>query len=300
MRSWSQGDAPATCEISLVLTSVLWLKHRHFKVFTHFSWAILKVLPSGETRKMNLCGTQNSQFLGLWSLGPKNSRFSRENVPMTEISLPMGWIPWNFPYRLPKEFQATPKGLGFQTFTSHFFPANLHCFLPKLRCVPLTPHVFLPMHHHFPTIIISHPEKRTIYPCIYIYIFIYLSIYLFIYLFLFIYFSTFPSEIVFFSPLTLLFSSGPLRVSEARGSDTRRPADGSQGHDPGAPLAVPQKWRGLAWGFFTWKIHGNRWVCLKMGYIPNYYSHLIGIMISKTIGFRGTLFSDTPRWVTIT
>ena len=24
-------------------------------------------------------------------------------------------------------------------------------------------------------------------------------------------------------------------------------------------------------------------------------SHLIGIMISKTIGFRGTLFSDTPR-----
>ena len=25
-------------------------------------------------------------------------------------------------------------------------------------------------------------------------------------------------------------------------------------------------------------------------------SHLIGIMISKTIGFRGTLFSDTPIW----
>ena len=36
-----------------------------------------------------------------------------------------------------------------------------------------------------------------------------------------------------------------------------------------------------------------RWVCLKIGYIPN-YSHLIGIMISKTIGFRGTLFSDKP------
>ena len=29
--------------------------------------------------------------------------------------------------------------------------------------------------------------------------------------------------------------------------------------------------------------------------IPN-YSHSIGIMISKTIGFRGTLFSDTPIW----
>jgi hypothetical protein len=37
------------------------------------------------------------------------------------------------------------------------------------------------------------------------------------------------------------------------------------------------------------------WVCLKIGYIPS-YSHLIGIMISKTIGFRGTLFSDTPTW----
>ena len=31
----------------------------------------------------------------------------------------------------------------------------------------------------------------------------------------------------------------------------------------------------------------TNWVCLKIGYIPN-YSHLIGIMISKTIGFRGT------------
>ena len=38
-----------------------------------------------------------------------------------------------------------------------------------------------------------------------------------------------------------------------------------------------------------------KWVCLKIGYIPN-YSHLIGIMISKTIGFRGTLFSDKPKW----
>ena len=37
------------------------------------------------------------------------------------------------------------------------------------------------------------------------------------------------------------------------------------------------------------------WVCLKIGYIPN-CSHLIGIMISKTIGSRGTLFSDTPKW----
>ena len=34
------------------------------------------------------------------------------------------------------------------------------------------------------------------------------------------------------------------------------------------------------------------WVCLKIGYIPN-YSHLIGIMISKTIGFRGTRYFQT-------
>ena len=37
----------------------------------------------------------------------------------------------------------------------------------------------------------------------------------------------------------------------------------------------------------------STWGCVKIGYIQN-YSHLIGIMISKTIGFRGTLFSDTP------
>ena len=36
------------------------------------------------------------------------------------------------------------------------------------------------------------------------------------------------------------------------------------------------------------------WVCLKMGYTPN-YSHLVGIMISKTIGFKATLFSDKPH-----
>ena len=38
---------------------------------------------------------------------------------------------------------------------------------------------------------------------------------------------------------------------------------------------------------FSRKKNSYRWVCLKIGYIPN-YSHLIGIMISKTIGFRGT------------
>ena len=34
------------------------------------------------------------------------------------------------------------------------------------------------------------------------------------------------------------------------------------------------------------------WVCLKIGYIPN-YSHLLGIMISKTIGFKGWAYFQT-------
>ena len=38
--------------------------------------------------------------------------------------------------------------------------------------------------------------------------------------------------------------------------------------------------------------HGAKWVCLKIGYIHN-YSHLIGIMISKTIGFRGLAYFQT-------
>ena len=40
------------------------------------------------------------------------------------------------------------------------------------------------------------------------------------------------------------------------------------------------------------KLFRAKWVCLKMGYTPN-YSHLIGIMISKTIGFRGTQHFQT-------
>jgi hypothetical protein len=36
----------------------------------------------------------------------------------------------------------------------------------------------------------------------------------------------------------------------------------------------------------------DNWVCLKIGYIPN-YSHLIGIMISKTIGKIGLHYFQT-------
>ena len=64
-----------------------------------------------------------------------------------------------------------------------------------------------------------------------------------------------------------------------------------------------------AWTATSWEHHPENiyiynyiyisiWVCLKIGYIPN-YSHLIGIMISKTIGFRGTLFSDKPIYIYI-
>ena len=38
--------------------------------------------------------------------------------------------------------------------------------------------------------------------------------------------------------------------------------------------------RCIFWNSFS----ADQWVCLKIGYIPN-YSHLIGIMIRKTIGF---------------
>ena len=46
------------------------------------------------------------------------------------------------------------------------------------------------------------------------------------------------------------------------------------------------------WHCFTPTICFVKWVCLKIGYIPN-YSHLIGIMISKTIGFKGLAYFQT-------
>ena len=42
--------------------------------------------------------------------------------------------------------------------------------------------------------------------------------------------------------------------------------------------------------------HGFVWKCWVYS---QWNSHLIGIMISKTIGFRGTLFSDTPIFCSI-
>ena len=62
---------------------------------------------------------------------------------------------------------------------------------------------------------------------------------------------------------------------------------------PGQAISELGKLRQTTLG---WIVHNHAnhaqpiWVCLKIGYIPN-YSHLIG---SLTIGFRGTLFSDKP------
>ena len=39
------------------------------------------------------------------------------------------------------------------------------------------------------------------------------------------------------------------------------------------------------------------WICRENRVYSQWNSYLIGIMISKTIGFRGTLFSDTPLWI---
>ena len=65
----------------------------------------------------------------------------------------------------------------------------------------------------------------------------------------------------------------------------------------------------LVQGFLTCDHQNNwytpKWVCLKMGYTPN-CSHLVGIMISKTIGCRVHYFQTNqmsskpgPPWITI-
>ena len=46
--------------------------------------------------------------------------------------------------------------------------------------------------------------------------------------------------------------------------------------------------------FFCSNVLGTFWVCLKIGYIPNYSQPFNREIWSLIIGFRGTLFSDTP------
>ena len=61
-----------------------------------------------------------------------------------------------------------------------------------------------------------------------------------------------------------------------------------------------QGWTGMADVYWCF-LFAATWTLEYMGLSENrvysqWNSHLIGIMISKTIGFRGTLFSDTPIW----
>ena len=85
--------------------------------------------------------------------------------------------------------------------------------------------------------------------------------------------------------------------------ETQSQQTGTQNTNPGAVVFFQHGVCGDSefdshpeWQFFYWV-----WL-LKMGLSENrvysqWNSHLIGIMISKTIGFRGTLFSDTPKWI---
>ena len=68
------------------------------------------------------------------------------------------------------------------------------------------------------------------------------------------------------------------------------------GLSPGRTPSKTQNW----WQVF---LVSSGW--FQMGLSENrvysqWNSHLIGIMISKTIGFRGTLFSDKPKWMLVT
>ena len=44
-------------------------------------------------------------------------------------------------------------------------------------------------------------------------------------------------------------------------------------------------------------MNSSIWVCLKMGYTPNQKKIRNGIMISKTIGFRGFLYFQTNPYM---
>ena len=68
-----------------------------------------------------------------------------------------------------------------------------------------------------------------------------------------------------------------------------KPGSCQGGTDTWPNTGWKRKVRSLKWAFWTGKIGEN-------GVYSQWNSHLIGIMIMKTIGFRGTLFSDKPNW----
>ena len=84
-----------------------------------------------------------------------------------------------------------------------------------------------------------------------------------------------------------------------------KPSNGINGMKPTSSRVRPKRWQGLDLDTFSKASPGaplfyRRISIEKMGLSENrvysqWNSHLIGIMISKTIGFRGTLFSDKPK-----
>ena len=70
-------------------------------------------------------------------------------------------------------------------------------------------------------------------------------------------------------------------------------------------MAAGAAGRAAHWTCVTWRIMWQSFskLCLPNGFVwkccvySQWNSHFIGIMISKTIGFRGTLFSDKPKWL---
>ena len=91
----------------------------------------------------------------------------------------------------------------------------------------------------------------------------------------------------------------PLLVGDSVGGEAQNIGD--HGVSLSMNWESPSEATSITWAFSIMHIYIYTlyiWVCLKMGYTPN-YSHLVGIMISKTIGCRGTLFSDKPIYIYI-
>ena len=71
------------------------------------------------------------------------------------------------------------------------------------------------------------------------------------------------------------------------------------------PGRVNKLWTAFLSSNFEWCLWPTKWLysqensevgMSENGVYPQWNSHLVGIMISKTMGCRGTLFSDKPKW----
>lgn len=146
----------------------------------------------------------------------------------------MGWIPWNLP--VSQRISSNSQGVGFPNF-SHFFPANLHCFLPKLRCVPLNITCFSPNASSFSY---NFPSRKT-HHISYIYMF-----------------PIFQRKLYFFPLNPILFLRAVPRPGEATLEDLLMEVKAMI-----PELRLPCLKSGEAWlGKDDGKINGNRWVTI--------------------------------------